>query len=918
MASDKEILREKFSSEADKYYRVALFDEMGFVRKKCLKCQRHFWTLSEKSVYCPEQPCQNYEFLGNPPTKEKFDYITSWRKVKRFFENNGHHSLARYPVVCRWRPDLYFTVASIVDFQRIESGRVVFEFPANPLIIPQMCLRFLDIANVGVTGRHYTSFCMIGQAAIANSEGYWKDRCIELDFNLLTKEFGIPSEEVVFKEDVWIGPGAFGNSLEYHVRGLELGNAVFTGFEGTPTKYKEYVDKVIDMGAGLERFAWLSQGTSNSYEAVFPEVLDLLRSRIGVKFSDNSTMNRYFELAGSLDADQFKGEIADFASIARQLGIGTADLKEMVRSTQALYSIADHVRTLVFAISDGALPSNVGGGYNLRVILRRSLDFMSFLRAEVKLNEVAQWHIDHLGKMYPELEDHRDDVSAILEVEEKKYAISKDRASKIIETLARKKTALDAEKLVQLYDSEGITPDALSRAGMDVDVPLDFYAKITERHMSEKQEVGVGETFDVEGLPATTLLFYLNRDQFEFRAKVLRIVDGKFVVLDSTAFYARSGGQEPDHGTINGQSVSDVTKFNNVVLHKIDNLSSGKIKEGEEVSGIVDAHRRSLIMRHHTATHIINGACRKLIGPWVWQHSAFKDEDMGRLDITHFAHLNRDQVLEIERVANEVVRRNLEVVIKWIPRIDAEKTYGFRLYQGGVVPFRELRIVNIEGWDVEACGGTHCSRTGDVGLIKIIKSERVQDGVERLEFVAGEAAVNYIEKQESILLDAASTLETPVDKIGFSVTNVLKNEEQARRSSKFLAKRLADLMVLSVPAESREIAKGVKIYISPPSEEGLDSEYHVLLGDRLSKSEPSLIYIALFVENQKMRIMAFVGTSAQKTGVRAGTLVKEIAASLGGSGGGDERFAQGGTQLIPGSLPDIDAIVLNLISKTIQ
>jgi len=914
---DKQVLRQKFSSDPDRYYRVALFDQLGYIRKKCPSCEGYFWTLDPERINCPEQPCQNYEFIGRPPTTEKFDYIRTWETVRSFFEKNGHTAVSRYPVVCRWRPDLFFTVASIVDFQRIESGKVVFEFPANPLIVPQMCLRFSDIANVGITGRHYTCFCMIGQAAVANNQGYWKDRCIELDFKLLTEPFGIKKEEVVFKEDVWLGPGAFGNSLEYYVRGLELGNAVFTGFEGTPTNYKEYADKVVDMGAGLERFVWISQGTFNSYDAVFPDVLSKMRQRLGVSRSEVVDLKSYFELAGSLDVDELGGKSVDFESIALRLGQDPIELAEKARSAQAIYSIADHVRTLIFAISDGALPSNVGGGYNLRVVLRRALDFLSYLKSDMRLEEVAMWHVDHLRRMFPELNEHREDIEIVLNVEERKYASSRERAGKIVESLAKKKTPMTLEKMLELYDSDGITPEALTKAGLEMDVPPDFYSRITERHMSEKHLEESAEYFDVKGIAPTTLIFYLNRDQFEFRARVLRIIEDRYVILDSTAFYARSGGQEPDRGTINGLSVVDVFKHDNVVLHRVEGITQDNLKVGEDVLGLVDSHRRSLIMRHHTATHIINGACRKLIGPWVWQHSAYKDVDMGRLDITHFAHLTREQILEIERIANEVVRRNLPVTIKWMPRAQAETAYGFRLYQGGVVPLKELRIVNVEGWDVEACGGTHCSSTGEVGLIKITKTERVQDGVERIEFVAGEAAVEYVEKQENILLESAQTLETPVDKLVPSISRVLRNEESARRASKAMVKRLAEQMISYVPRESKELDKsGVKLYTSTPSEEGLDSEYHVQVGDRLTKTDPALIYVALFQESQRLRIMAFVGALAQRAGVRAGELVKRIAAKVNGSGGGDARFAQGGAPQLPGRIPEIDAIVLNLLAES--
>jgi len=349
----KELLRKRFSAEPDKYYRVKLFEEAGFLRRQCPSCGGYFWTIDQNRLHCPEQPCQQYEFLGNPPTKQKFDYVNTWKTIRNFFEKEGHQFVARYPVVCRWRPDLYFTVASIVDFQRIESGKVVFEFPFNPLIVPQMCLRFLDIGNVGITGRHYTSFCMVGQHSLANSKGYWKDRCVELDYELLTKEFGIRKEEVIFKEDVWLGPGAFGYSLEYYVRGLELGNAVFTAFEGSPDNFKEYDQKVIDMGAGLERFVWISQGTFNSYDAVFENVLGRLRKETGVYVEADTSLNEYFRLAGSLDIDQFKGVVEDYSDIARQLGVSDAELRKKIHRIQALYSIVDHSRSLLFAICDG-------------------------------------------------------------------------------------------------------------------------------------------------------------------------------------------------------------------------------------------------------------------------------------------------------------------------------------------------------------------------------------------------------------------------------------------------------------------------------------------------------------------------------------------------------------------------------------
>jgi len=229
-----------------------------------------------------------------------------------------------------------------------------------------------------------------------------------------------------------------------------------------------------------------------------------------------------------------------------------------------------------------------------------------------------------------------------------------------------------------------------------------------------------------------------------FDAKVLRVIDD-LVVLDRTSFYARGGGQEPDYGTISGSKVVDVNKHGGVILHKLD----GDIpKEGETVSCMVDVTRRSNITKNHTSTHILNVSSRKILGSWVWQHSAFKDVDHARLDITHHSSLTKEQEKQIEDTANDMVKQNLPVTIEYFDRGTAEQKYGFRIYQGGVVPVKSVRIVSIEDFDVEACGGTHVKRTGDIQLIRIKRTKRIQDGVVRIEFVSGSTAQEYDDERK--------------------------------------------------------------------------------------------------------------------------------------------------------------------------
>jgi alanyl-tRNA synthetase len=874
---DKEELRRRFSADPDRYYKVELFSREGFTRRRCKGCGRYFWTLGDRE-FCPEYPCSTYTFLGNPPTNRHIEYVEAWRLIESFFVEQGHSSIKRYPVVCRWRPDLYFTVASIVNFQRVEGGRVVFELPANPLIVPQMCLRFNDIPSVGATGRHYTSFCMIGQHSIADGQGYWKDRCINLDFELLVRVFGIPKEEIVFTEDIWLGYGAFGYSLEYHVRGLELGNAVFTEFLGEPSNAVEMKEKVVDMGAGLERFSWLSTGKATSYDTTFEYALPKMLDRCKLEY-DEDLLLKYYRQSGGLD-------YADGRLPARSRELD--ELRSRIQPLKAMYALLDHTRTLAFAIADGGLPSNVAGGYNLRVILRRALSILERYRFDVTLSELIQMHMDGLAKIYPELLEHKDEVKIIVSIEEQKYVKTKERVAKIIERLKRESRPPAEDKLITLYESEGIQPEELVRHNIISTVPEDFYEKVTEKHLGVKLAQPEKQRFDIDTLPPTRLLFYADEKKIRFRAKVLKIFEERFVVLDQTAFYPRSGGQEPDLGTIGSSRVVDVEKQGQVVIHSVEKVT---FKEGEGVDCQVDEERRYRLTKHHTATHIINGTARKLLGSWVWQHSAFKDVYKARLDITHFEHLSDEQLMEIEALANKVVQSNLPVVKEVMPRGEAEAKFGFRIYQGGVVPGKEVRVVNIVDWDVEACGGTHCNSTGEVGYIKILKSERVQDGVERLEFTAGAPAIEYAQKMEGYVKTIAKILGAQEDKVIQVVEELKRGLDDARRVKRSLAKKLISLELKRIAQESKPI-KNLLLELS--EEAGLDDEYHILFGEAAISLYPNLIYVGLVVLGERARVLVFAGSDAVKSGVNAGYLAKALSTVIGGSGGGDARFGQGG------------------------
>ena len=874
----KEIL-DKFSADPQRYYNVNLFEDQGFERKSCKTCNRYFWTLDANRDKCPDHSDDTYSFIGEPPTSKRFDYTQSWKEVESFFVKNNHTSINRYPVVCRWRDDLYFTIASIVDFQRVMGSKVTFEFPANPLVVPQTCLRFKDLENVGVTGRHFSSFCMIGQHSIPNESGYWKDECVNLDFNLLTQQFGIDKKEITFVEDVWEGGGSFGSSLEYFVRGLELGNAVFTEFQGDLSDYKTLDQRIIDMGAGLERFAWITMGTPTAYDCCFGPITEKLIQDAGIDANSSVLVPYFTEIAKNLELYDDLSQVRKNA--IKSTGLSDEQINRIITPLEGIYLIIDHIRTLIFAISDGALPSNVGGGYNLRIMLRRIVSTMDRLKLKFDLDEIIDIQIDYLKNTYPELEDTRDDVKEIISIEAGRYDSSKQRMQKIVSKLDKEPSVTD---LIRLYESDGVTPEYLKEMKVISEIPSTFYAKLSDLHQSKKQKEQL--TLPLEGIPDTELLFY-GDDPREFSAKVLKVFDN-FVVLDKTGFYARGGGQEPDHGKIGECDIVDITKHGNIVVHEI----KGEIpKEGETVSCVVDSTRRDGITKNHTSTHIINTSARSVLGSWVWQHSAFKEADHARLDITHHSALTDEDVLKIEQAANGIIESAIPVKIENFDRGTAEQKYGFRIYQGGVVPVKSVRIVSIGDLDIEACGGTHVANTSDVEQIKITRTKRIQDGVVRIEFVSGDGAKEFVKKKQA-------------DSENKEKEEKLREQEKERRLEKrqlakeripVIAKSLLECKQGSVTVDdiTMELAESGKANFCYSTSDNYDDVFHIGLGETLCKTDPKLVYCGLFEQGEKVRVIVYAGEDISKE-KSAGEIVKSISQILGGAGGGSPKFAQGG------------------------
>lgn len=897
MDVDKKKLRIEFGKEWEKHYKLPVLMERGFSRRKCSKCGRMFWSIEERDV-CGDSACIGYQFIGETPVKKKLNYIQTWKKIKKYFTSHGHGYVTPFPTVARWRDDLYFTIASISDFQPyVVNGEL--EPPFNPLIVPQPCIRFPDIGNVGITGRHFTNFVMIGQHAFNTKKTglfYWKDEAILHDINYV-KALGIPEKEMVFQEDVWAGGGNFGPSMEYFVKGLELGNCVFMQYEVTPSGYRELDTKVIDMGSGLERFAWITSGDLTSYEVVFGPVIERMKKDAAVSI-EKGLFERYAKIAASLDEDEVDDIEAEKERVAELLGITKKELFESIEPLQALYATADHLKTILFAVTDGMLPSNAGGGYNLRMLLRRVFGFKGRYDYGIDYSKVIEEHADHLEPLFPHLKQGVGTTIDVVSEEEKRYRATKEKARTIVINLMKKAKgtkkatnketegfgSIGPEQLFLLYKSHGIPPEHIAEVGEEngvaVKVPGNFYAQIRESEGEEVVAEGPPKKVlgsDVARLPKTEALYYTAAGEFD--AKVLAVVAGKYVVLSRSAFYPEGGGQVSDTGTIDGIKVKHVIRIAGVMLHEVEKPDD--FNEGKKVKGNVDLERRMAIARHHSATHLVNAACREILGDHIWQAGAYKDEEKGHLDVTHYKRIKNDELSRIEEKVNGYIMQDLPITTVILPRNVAEGKYGFRLYQGGAVPGKELRVVNIGDVDIEACGGTHqmLKSTGMIGAFKIVKRESIQDGVERIVFKTGTAAVKYMQERDAIISSSASIVSVSDSELPRTVERFFNEWKAQRKKIEWLSKALVKAEAFEIINESK---KGKPVIRFVDLDVGLlrNLALGVLADDKAS---------AVLI-NQKGDVVCVAGPSS---GQSAKALLDKVIEQLGGSGGGSDKIASG-------------------------
>ncbi len=450
--------------------------------------------------------------------------------------------------------------------------------------------------------------------------------------------------------------------------------------------------------------------------------------------------------------------------------------------------------------------------------------------------------------------------------------------------------------------SQPLMRDILTEEGADFNLPDDLDSIIADKH-SETEMVIEESDLDryhdrVAGLPRTRKIYYERPYEFEFDAIVIDYFEG-YVVLDQTLFYPEGGGQPSDTGTLvttdNVVRVDEVIAREDRILHKI---KGGVLKRGERVKGIVDEERRWSLMRHHTGTHILLRACKEILGPHVHQAGAHKGTENARLDIRHYTHITPEEAKRIEIAANHMILENLPAFIKVEERNRAEQKYGFDLYQGGVPPGSEIRIVQM-GPEVQACGGTHCRSSGEIGIIKIQRIEHIQDGIERIEFSAGLAAVYAMQHLQDILSESAAALSVQVEHLPQAVDRFFTEWKERGKEIEALESRLAKLQIEQLNGE--EIG-GVEVVIRKMD---------------LPRSE--LVNIATGIADQKGVALFFsnadgviVVMGSGSDAVNAGEIIKEICPILGGKGGGKPGLAQGAGQdreAIPDALRKAEELI---------
>ena len=839
-----------------------------------------------------------------------------------FFHSKGHQVVASSSLVPNNDPTLLFTNAGMNQFKDVFLGLDKRNY--SRATTSQRCVRaggkHNDLENVGYTARHHTFFEMLGNFSFGD---YFKHDAIQYAWELLTgenwfnlpkerlwvtvyetddeafdiweKEVGIPRERIIRIGDnkgapyasdnfwqmgdtgpcgpcteifydhgdhIWGGPP--GSAEEDGDRYIEIWNIVFMQFNRQADGTMEPLPKPsVDTGMGLERIAAVLQHVNSNYEI-----------------------------------DLFSTLIKAVAEVT-----GATDL-----SNKSLRVIADHIRSCAFLIADGVIPSNENRGYVLRRIIRRAIRHGNMLGAkDTFFYKLVGPLIGVMGSAGDELKRQQAQVEQVLKTEEEQFARTLERGLALLDDeLAKLKgDTLDGETAFRLYDTYGFPVDLTADVCRERNIKVDeagFEAAMEEQRRRARESSGFGADYNamirVDGSSE-----FKGYDHLELTGKVTALfVDGKavnavnagqdaVVILDQTPFYAESGGQVGDKGELKGNgftfTVNDTQKYGQAIGH-LGRVATGSLKVGDGVKAEVDEARRLRIRLNHSATHLMHAALRDVLGTHVAQKGSLVNDKALRFDFSHFEAMKPSEIRAVEDLVNAQIRRNLPIETN-IMDIDAAKASGAMALFGEKYDDR-VRVLRMGDFSTELCGGTHASRTGDIGLFRIVSESGTAAGVRRIEAVTGEGAIAALHAQSDQLQDIAQLLKGDSANLGDKVRSALERTRQLEKELQQLKEQQAAQESASLTGKAEDI-NGVKLLVSVL--EGVEPKMLRTMVDDLKNQLGSAVIVLATVAEGKVSLIAGVSKDVTDR-VKAGELVGMVAQQVGGKGGGRPDMAQAG------------------------
>ncbi|MDE0707417.1 MAG: alanine--tRNA ligase [Candidatus Poseidoniales archaeon] len=920
---------------------IPYFHEQGFVRKVCRVTNLWFWTRDHSRETSGDTTEDEYTFIGAPiidgyPQRGKALKDAMRETFLNYFEEHGHSRVEPYPVIARWRDDIHLTIASIADFQpHVTSG--IVPPPANPLTISQPCIRLTDVAAVGRSGRHLTTFEMMAHHCFNRpDEGdvkYWMEECIQFCDDLFVNRLGIEPNEITYVENPWSGGGNAGPAVEVIVGGLELATLVFMNLEECEDgdveikgiRYGEMPLQIIDTGYGLERFCWAAAGTPTIYEAIYPETVSWLQEEsdfqsrlsqlgdidMGALLSELSRLAGILNIDVGTDVESLYNRLSERLT-DRGISISVDQLKAVTEPLSSIYAIPDHMHALCNMLGDTLIPSNAKAGYLARMLARRVCRMKDDLGLSMTLSELGAHHMD-VNLDMSGFSQSREGILTILQLEEARYHEMLRKGEAAVNTalakLSKEAKAAPDEILFRLAEERGLQPDMVAsianRLGWsNLRIRVGFAADMAERNALQTKAAAKAKSKEklIPGnWPATGRHYYDDTSQTQFEANVLHCTEidasalnlssevqgtpTHAVILDHTLFYPEGGGQLGDSGTLGDATVFDTHIEGEVILHLTDRPLSGTVR-GDILWG-----RRKQLMDHHTSVHIIGGSARALLGPHIWQAGSSKGERYARLDVTHFQRLTRDDLNAIEDHANAIIATNPTIEKVVMERAEADAKFGFELYQGGPPKHSQIRVIRIGEHDVQACGGTHHDQAGEIGEVRIIRSSQVQDGVERLQIVAGETAREHARRQERLLAESAEALGVAVDDLPKTVNRFFEEWKAQQKKIESLEAEIVRLRTSGGGDEAVE--KGGVRYVVMEATGELKQMQNMVGELTRDVAKPTVAVVGSREGGGKI-IVAITEDTAAAENHNAVEILNAIAGHIGGGGGGRPTFAQGG------------------------